>query len=202
MSELEELSQTEERPNWLVRLWNSTVFPEMIARRKERKRQERELDNERGKILHEARVEAIKQSKDKLKEQLIEQEVKKLTEPQQSKFGKILSNVGKDLAGSGFSMPDSNKIGNALGRGQPSNQQNAGFGNGMFDQSRIGNMIKDSPQPRPQQQKIIYKTVYQKAKGKPKTVVRQVRQAPQAPRVPSWNEKRETERKRFVELMK
>lgn len=98
----------------LKKLWNATIFPDMIAAKKERKAQQRAYDEEerklREQLQHDARLEALAQAKDVLKEKMIQEEVKNITEGKQNKFSKVLKNIGNDLANSGFKMPDNNKM--------------------------------------------------------------------------------------------
>jgi hypothetical protein len=56
----------------MAKIWNKTVFPEMIERKKEENKIKKE-------VMHQARIEAIAESKDQIKEKLKEKEIKKLT---------------------------------------------------------------------------------------------------------------------------
>jgi hypothetical protein len=98
----------------LKKIWNKTIFPDLIKRKKEKKEQQRnnnqEIENIREQLQHEARKEALTQSKEIIKQKMVEEEIKNITEGKQNKFTKILKNIGDDLAGSGFKLPDNERM--------------------------------------------------------------------------------------------
>ena len=131
---------------WIKRLWNRTVFPDMIAERKERKKlqkerqkTERELEDT---LRHEARLEALKISKDTIKDKMIEEEVKKIVEGKQNKFTKVLKNIGDDLANSGFKLPDNDRMRDVWGANKQPGQQTSS--NMLPSQDKIASMMGGS----------------------------------------------------------
>ncbi len=76
--------------SWLKRMWNKTIFPDMI----ERKRAEKKI---RKQIEHEARLEALSEMKGELKKQIKQKELDKLTGKRKSDIlGKIAQGFGYD----------------------------------------------------------------------------------------------------------
>ena len=130
--------------SFLARLWAKTIFPDIIKRKKEEKALKTEL-------RHEARMEALKDSKVELKEHYKKKELEKLKGG--GGFTGILKKVGDDLAGSGFKLPSSDKIGGAFGGGKNNNNNNRGNpmggGGNMFDSDKIKNMMGGSRSPNP-----------------------------------------------------
>ena len=96
-----------------------------MGKRKAREREYAEKERQlREQLQHEARLEALSQAKDTLKQKMVEEEVKNITEGKQSKFGKVIKNIGNDLANSGFKMPDNNRMRDVWGanKGSPGSQ--------------------------------------------------------------------------------
>lgn len=123
------------KPGLLKKLWDKTIFPDMIEARKQRKRIERKRKKEEQEILaevkSEARKEALQELKPALKERIKEQEIKKMTgqdkEEKKKKFAQAFSfggggdpnkpNKYVDMLGMGHSRIGSDsKINRMLGK--------------------------------------------------------------------------------------
>lgn len=74
-----EQPKKEKKESALKRLWNATIFPDMIREMKAKKAREREAKAKMKELQHEARLEAMEELKPALKEKLKEKELKKLT---------------------------------------------------------------------------------------------------------------------------
>lgn len=74
-----EKQNNEKKESALKRLWNATIFPDMIKESKAKKARQREEKKEMAKLRHEAKLEAIQELKPALKEKLKQEELKKLT---------------------------------------------------------------------------------------------------------------------------
>jgi len=125
----------------IKKLWNKTVFPDLIKARKERKRVERKRKNEEAEVLSEvkseARKEALQELKPIIKEKIKEQEIKRITgddkKEKLQKFANAFSMGGSDPA-------KPNKYVNALGMGNASelgsddkiSKMLGGMGSGQF----------------------------------------------------------------------
>jgi hypothetical protein len=83
---------------WITELWNKTVFPDMIAKRKAEKQAQQELENE---LRKEAREQAIKEAKPIIVERMKQEEINKLTGQGKSdklkKLGEAFSKVGQNV---------------------------------------------------------------------------------------------------------
>jgi hypothetical protein len=102
------------KENFLVRLWNKTIFSDWFKMRKEKNELIR-------KIKHKAMITAIENSENELIEHYKNKEIEKIKNGGDNIFKKI----GNDLANSGFKLPSSDKIGNAFGaRNNNSNNNN------------------------------------------------------------------------------
>jgi len=71
--------QEENKESALKRLWNATIFPDMIKESKAKKARQREEKKEMARLRHEAKLEAMKEMKPQLVAKLKEEELKKLT---------------------------------------------------------------------------------------------------------------------------
>jgi hypothetical protein len=146
----------------LKKLWNATIFPDMIRAKKEKKARKKQLEEEedrmRESVMHEARLEAMGKMKDVMKEKMVEEEVKRMTTPKKN----FLQKIGEDLAGSGFKMPDNNRMRDVWGANKTTQpgQNTAQQTSGLPSQEKISGMMGggkfNSQQPSnfPSQEKL------------------------------------------------
>jgi hypothetical protein len=84
--------------NWLTDLWNRTIFPDMIEKRKEEKQQQKQLEME---LRKEAREQALKEAKPIIVERMKQEEINRLTGQGKSdklkKIGEAFSKVGQNV---------------------------------------------------------------------------------------------------------
>jgi len=104
--------EEEKNQNWLVKLWNKTIFPDKIKRYKEQKAWKRQLQEQ-------ARIEAQKEIEAELKKQYKEDIIAKAT-------GKKTGKTAMEKLAAGFKMEGfdtTNKVDMMLGSNKQVNQQ-------------------------------------------------------------------------------
>lgn len=103
---------------WIKKTWAKTIFPEKIRKRKEKKRllKERKYEENKyiNKIKHEAKIEAMHESKGALKAKYKKQFVANISKPQKSKMQKFADAMS--IGGNG-NKNFTSKIGNMGGSG-------------------------------------------------------------------------------------
>jgi len=127
--------------NGLTKLWNKTIFPEMIKKGREKKQEEQQLRDElRKEILTENRDEI----KNAMKEQILKDEVEKLKGG--NTFGSKMQKLGEKMAkgfesNTGFANKD--KMNEMLGKNS-SNNSNTQTSGGFMNSDKISNMLGGS----------------------------------------------------------
>jgi hypothetical protein len=142
----------EDKVNIFKKIWDKTIFPDMIKNKKE----EKDLLN---KIKHEARLEAMSEMKGDLKEDIKKKEIDKIKGKGKSDW---LSKIAKNLAAAGENAGNPDRIGSMLGVGKSNPGDNV---NNMFG---IGNQNK--------QPEVRYVEVPTKKKNGKKKIVKKVYQ--------------------------
>lgn len=132
------------------KLWNNTIFPDMIKAKKEEKELRKQLERE-------AKIEALKELGPELKKAYKKKELDKLLGKKEgskfwSKIGNELSNTGKNInignmLGTNTNQnvgPSADKIYNALGK-SPNFDPTKGLNRGVND-DRISRILKEGKQ--------------------------------------------------------
>ena len=134
-AEVRSAPKKEKKESALKRLWNATVFPDMIKESKAKKARQREEKKQMARLRHEAKLEAMKELQPQLVEKLKQEELKKMTgearKEKMQKFADAFSmkgmGGGRDIgammgAGSGGGMSNDD-IARSLGGGRGVGQQ-------------------------------------------------------------------------------
>jgi len=100
----------------ISRLWHKTIFPDMIAKKREANRRKREEAEKLEQIRAEARLEAIEELKPQIKEQIKQQELDKLTGKTKGDWKEKLAK-GFEIGGNTGGLNSTDKINQMLGVG-------------------------------------------------------------------------------------
>lgn len=129
MDENDNLDKTKKK-GLIAKLWDKSIFPDMIKDRKEMKALEKQIKKE-------AKKEALIESKDILKEHYKQKEKDKLTKGGSNFFEKL----GKEFAGAGQNSDE--KLNRMLGNNKTNNKQTNLFGNtnDIVNDDKINRML-------------------------------------------------------------
>lgn len=108
----EEPNEDLKEEGFLTKIWNKTIFPDMIRA----KREERALKRQ---VEHEARLEALKDMKGELKQVYVQKQKDKLTGKKKKDF---LEKLAKGFENDG-GIGSTNKINQMLGKDTPNNKE-------------------------------------------------------------------------------
>lgn len=130
-----------EKP-WYKRLWERTIFPDLIEKKKQKRINKAEEEKYKEELYKEIREECKDAIKNKLKEKVVNQEVEKLIGGDKKKSN-ILQKVADDFKQDLGSMGNKN-IGDMMGMGQqPSTtKQTKKKGKEVSWEDKIKNMLK------------------------------------------------------------
>ena len=160
----------EKEESWIKKMWNKTIFPDMIKNKKEANKRKREEAEKIKQIRHEARKQALEEIQPQIVEEIKKQELDKLTGKKKQDWMEKLSK-GFEMKGDG-----------ALGGGMDKVVNMMGVGTGGVGGTDKINMMLGQPAQR-QEPDYYYEEVprKRKTKKKKKKVVRRVPQPQQQP---------------------